>query len=154
MFLWKHGHTTLAKKIVTAEKFMRLIHSSIMWYRAISSFGSTSTRLAASAAARRELALQIEVDVVWYHMIALWINLMNISAVTIFLARVVVAPKAWLEVTCVYDIILSKTQWTPFWLAAQLYPPNDWAGWQFCVNYELGRIRVGPIEFGVRNIIQ
>ena len=36
-----------------------------------------------------ELALQIEVDVVRYHMIALRINLMNISAVTIFLARVV-----------------------------------------------------------------
>ena len=38
--------------------------------------------------ARRELALQIEVDVAWYHMIALRINLMNISAVTIVLARV------------------------------------------------------------------
>ena len=33
--------------------------------------------------------LQIEVDVAWYRMIALRINLMNISAVTIFLARVV-----------------------------------------------------------------
>ena len=62
---------------------MRLIYSLIMWYRAISSFGSTSTRLAA------ELALQIEVDVAWYQMITLRINLMNISAVTIFLARVV-----------------------------------------------------------------
>ena len=37
---------------------------------------------------RRELALQIEVNVAWYHMIALRINLMNISAVTIFLAKV------------------------------------------------------------------
>ena len=79
--------TTLAKKIVTAEKFMRLIDGPIMWYRVISSFGSTATRLA--VAARRELALQIEVDVARYHMIALRINLMNISAVTIFLARVV-----------------------------------------------------------------
>ena len=79
--------TTLAKKIVTAEKFMRLIFSSIMWSRAISSFGPTSTRLAASV--RRELTLQIEVDVAWYQMIALRINLRNISAVTIFLARVV-----------------------------------------------------------------
>ena len=46
-----------------------------------------ATRLA--VAARRELALQIEVDVARHHMIALRINLMNISAVTIFLARVV-----------------------------------------------------------------
>ena len=44
---------------------------------------------ATHSTARRELALQIEVDVAWYHMIALRINLMNISAVTIFLARVV-----------------------------------------------------------------
>ena len=66
---------------------MRLIDGPIMWYRAISSFGSTETRLA--VAARRELALQIEVDVARYHMIALRIKLMNISAVTIFLARVV-----------------------------------------------------------------
>ena len=79
--------TTLAKKIVTAEKFMRLIDDPIMWYRAVLSFGSTVTRL--EVAARRELALQIEVDVARYHMIALRINLMNISAVTIFLARVV-----------------------------------------------------------------
>ena len=44
---------------------------------------------ATRSTARRELALQIEVDVAGYHMIALWINIMNISAVTIFLARVV-----------------------------------------------------------------
>ena len=41
------------------------------------------------ASARRDLALQIEVDVAGFHMIALRINLMNISAGTIFLARVV-----------------------------------------------------------------
>ena len=64
---------------------MRLISSSIMWYRAISSFGSTSMRPA--EAARRELALQIEVDVARYLMIALRINLMNISAVTIFFGQ-------------------------------------------------------------------
>ena len=46
---------------------------------------------ATHSTARRELALQIEVDVAWYHMITLRINLMNISAVTIFLARVVVS---------------------------------------------------------------
>ena len=68
-------------KIITAEKFMRLIYSLIMCYRAILSFSSTSTQLAVSA--RRELALQIEVDVAWYHMITLRINLMNISAVAI-----------------------------------------------------------------------
>ena len=44
---------------------------------------------ATRGSARRELALQIEVDLAWYHMIAVRINLMNISAVTIFLARVV-----------------------------------------------------------------
>ena len=37
--------------------------------------------------ARRELTLQIEVDVASYHMIELRINLMNISAVTIFFGR-------------------------------------------------------------------
>ena len=96
--------TTLAKKIVTltAEKFMRLINSSIMWYRAMSSFGSTSTRLAASA--RREVALQIEVDVAWYQMIALRINLMNISAVTIFLARVVGGVQDVWDTSCTNEV--------------------------------------------------
>ena len=42
---------------------------------------------ATHSTARRELALQIEVDVAWYHMIALRINLMNISAVTIFFGQ-------------------------------------------------------------------
>ena len=51
--------------------------------------------------ARRELALQIEVDVAWYHMIALRINLMNISAVTIFLARVVYLAKRLTKTFCV-----------------------------------------------------
>ena len=67
------------------SRYNRLIYSSIMWYRAISSFDSTRP----AVSARRKLALQIEVDVPWYHMIALLINLVNISAVTIFLARVV-----------------------------------------------------------------
>ena len=89
MVLNSTRHTNLAKKrIVTGKKFMRLICSSIMWYRAISSFNSTSTQPAESA--RRELTLQIEVDATWYHMVALRINLLNISAVMIFLARVVV----------------------------------------------------------------
>ena len=49
-------------------------------------FDSDATRAVAGG---RKLALQIEVDVASYHMIALWINLMNILAVMIFLARVV-----------------------------------------------------------------
>ena len=53
-----------------------------------------STSTGPAAAARCELALQTEVDVARYHMIALEINLMNFSAVTIFLARVVVAGHA------------------------------------------------------------
>ena len=29
-----------------------------------------------------------------------------------------------------------KIEWKPhFLLATQNYPLNDWAGWQFCVNY-------------------
>ena len=101
------------KKIVTAEKFMRLIDGPIMWYRAISSFGSTATRLA--VAARRELALQIEVNVARYHMITLRINLMNISAVTIFLARVV--PGDWPNsgaVTMILGEVKPKEKWIVF----------------------------------------
>ena len=66
---------------------MRLIHSLIMWCCAISSFGLTSTR--PTATVNRELTLQIAVNVAWYHIITPRINLMNISAVTNFLARVV-----------------------------------------------------------------
>ena len=84
----KSEDTTLAKKIVTAEKFMRLIDGPIMDIEL--RFDSDATH-GIYVAARRELALhlQIEVDVARYHVIALRINLMNISAVTIFLARVV-----------------------------------------------------------------
>ena len=57
------------KKIVTTEKFMRLIYNSIMWYRVISSFDSTTTRPMVSV--RRELALQILKsmlhDITWSH---------------------------------------------------------------------------------------
>ena len=31
-------------------------------------------------------------------------------------------------------VMVSKIQWTPYWLATQLYPPNDWTGWQNGVN--------------------
>ena len=37
-------------------------------------------------------------------------------------------------------MVVSKFQWKPFWLATQLYPQNDWTGWQFGVDYD---IRVG-----------
>ena len=30
--------------------------------------------------------------------------------------------------------MVPKVQWKPFWLATQLYPQNDWTGWQYCVN--------------------
>ena len=33
-------------------------------------------------------------------------------------------------------VIESKVQWKPFWLATQLYPQNDWTGWQFPVYYD------------------
>ena len=75
------------QKNLTAEKFMRLIYSLIMWYREISSFGLISTRHGASDSVRRELSLQIEVDVAWLHCGS--VNLMNNSAVTICSARVV-----------------------------------------------------------------
>ena len=142
----------LGQIIVTAEKFMRLIYSSIIWYHAISSFGSTSTRPAATA--RRELALQIEVDVAWYQMIALLINLMNISAVTIFLARVVTG---FLEPV---NIHTEQPKWRPLYalrhgsmeaiLACHPALSAGWlAGWQFCVYYDV-RAQQGPIELSKR----
>ena len=34
------------------------------------------------------------------------------------------------------DVMVSKIQWKPFWLATllRLYPQNDWTGWQDDVN--------------------
>ena len=81
------GSTTLAKKIVTAEIFMRLIRSAIMWYLATStSICNASSRRAATAS---RVAVEPKLDIARYHMIGPSINLMNFSAVTIFLARVV-----------------------------------------------------------------
>ena len=34
-------------------------------------------------------------------------------------------------------VIVSAIQWKPFWLATQLYPQNDWIGWQFPVYYDV-----------------
>ena len=73
------------KKIVTAEKFMRLIRQSnhVKSCDIKLGFDIDATR----GSARRELALQIEVDLERYHMIAVRIYLMNISAVTIFFGQ-------------------------------------------------------------------
>ena len=30
-----------------------------------------------------------------------------------------------------------KVQWKSFWLATQLYPQNDWTGWQFPLYYDI-----------------
>ena len=38
---------------------------------------------------------------------------------------------------CAHCVMASKYQWKPFWLAAQLYPQNDWTGWQNRVNYDV-----------------
>ena len=34
-------------------------------------------------------------------------------------------------------VIVSEIQWKPFWLATQVYPQNDWTGWQNGVNYDV-----------------
>ena len=39
--------------------------------------------------------------------------------------------------SCVHYVVVSKFQWKPFWLATQLYPQNDWTGWQIRVNYDV-----------------
>ena len=39
--------------------------------------------------------------------------------------------------TCTYNIILSKIQWKPFWLATQLHPQGEWTRWQNGVNYDI-----------------
>ena len=38
---------------------------------------------------------------------------------------------------CAYHVVVSRIQWKPFWLATQLYPHNDWTGWQNGVNYDV-----------------
>ena len=85
--------TTLAKKIVTAEKFRRLIlqfdHVISCDIKLRFDIDATHGVCAPRVALQIELIENIEVAVAWYHMIALQINLMNNSAVAIFLARVV-----------------------------------------------------------------
>ena len=77
--------TTLAKKIVTAEIFMRLIRSAIVWYHATSTSARSSRRVESQVASMSNRSL-ISHDFTWSDC---RINLMNFSAVAIFLARVV-----------------------------------------------------------------
>ena len=45
-----------------------------------------------------------------------------------------------------YFIMVSKTQWKPFWLANKLYPQNDWLGcnfvWRMCTGPIAGCVSV------------
>ena len=68
------SNTTLAKKIVTAEKFMRLMRQSdhVILCDIELRFDIDATH----GICVSRVALQIEVDAAWYHMIALRINLM------------------------------------------------------------------------------
>ena len=66
---------------------MRLIRSAIIPYHATST-SICNASLQRSAAAGR-INEEPKLDIARYHMIELQINLMNFSAVTIFLARVV-----------------------------------------------------------------
>ena len=75
------------KKIITAEIFMRLIRTAIMWYHARStSICNASSRRAEPRVASMSNPSLISHDFTW-----LSVNLMNFSAVTIFLARVVLS---------------------------------------------------------------
>ena len=38
---------------------------------------------------------------------------------------------------CAHYVMVSKIQWKPFWLATQLYPRNNWTGWQKGVNNDV-----------------
>ena len=77
---------------------------------------------ATRGSARRELASQIEVDVAWYLMITLPINLMNFSAVTIFLARVV-HNKLMMNLSVCN--ILFKKRWFSIYLQMEIHLTND-----------------------------
>ena len=45
----------------------------------------------------------------------------------------------------VHYVMVSKIQWKPFWLATQLYPQNDWTGWQFLVSIGIGVCALAPL---------
>ena len=46
-------------------------------------------------------------------------------------------PKPHIQGARAHYVMVFKIQWKPFWLAIQLYPQNDWTGWQFRVNYDV-----------------
>ena len=52
-------------------------------------------------------------------------------------------------------LVVSKIQWKPFWLATQLYPQNDWTGWQNRVNYDVqpGAVKWGLCEYVIVHTI-
>ena len=52
---------------------------------------------------------------------------------------------------CAHNVMVFRIQWQPFWLATQLYPQNDWTGWQNGVNYgvEAPSIR---LEYRAKNV--
>ena len=46
----------------------------------------------------------------------------------------------WATGLSAHYVMVSKIQWKPFWLATQLYPQNDWTGWNFvCTEKYLHR---------------
>ena len=46
-------------------------------------------------------------------------------------------------------IMVSRIQWKPFWLATQRDPPNDWTGWQICVNCDIfAQVPLSGLESG------
>ena len=70
MFFFVQGSTTTLPKNRYTEKFMRLIYSSIMQYRAISSFVSTSTRPVVSArrnSCKLSRLKSMSHDITWLH---------------------------------------------------------------------------------------
>ena len=47
---------------------------------------------------------------------------------------------------CQHYMVVSKIEWQPFWLANQLYPQNDWAGWRLRVNNDVFAQAYGILE--------
>ena len=55
---------------------------------------------------------------------------------------------------CAHYVMVSRIQWKPFWLATQLYPPNDRTGWQklISVNYDAPVFAKAPLRLA-RNLL-
>ena len=56
----------------------------------------------------------------------------------------VLAVCVWFNEASGHYVMVSRSQWKPFWLATHLYPQNDWTGWQFPVCYDV--IRTGSFD--------